>query len=131
MNDIARRAKEDKNNINKYEIARTILQRINEEGNSGLRARREIIKRVVEFENFSTCWPDDQLKAKGLVSEIRKVVDVKDSFTLMNQERAREKLERIAAKEEKIASQKQKIQKIENLKKNLSALFTLFLYMKF
>ncbi len=43
----------------------------------------------------------------------------------MNQEREREKLERIAAKEEKIASQKEKIHKIENVKKNLYDLFAL------
>lgn len=125
MSDLARRVKDDKENINKYEIARTALQRINEEGDSGLRARREIIKRVVEFENFSTCWPNDHLKAKGLVSDIRKIVDVKDSFARMNQEREREKQQRILAKEAEIAARKQKIQQIENVKKELYALFPL------
>jgi hypothetical protein len=41
------------------------------------------MKRLVEFEDFSTCWPDDQLKAKGLVAEILRVIDVKDSFGRM------------------------------------------------
>ena len=78
-------------NINKYEIARTILSRLNERGEPALGERREVLKRVIEFEDFSTCWPSDQLKAKGLVSEIRRVIDVKDSFTRMKQEREAER----------------------------------------
>jgi restriction system protein len=49
-----------------------------------------VIKRVCEFEAYSSCWPDDQLKAKGLVSDIRKHVDIKDSFTRMQLEREAE-----------------------------------------
>src|SRR5688572_8668219 len=76
--------------LNKFEITRTILAHINERGEDGLRERREVLKRVVDFEDFSTCWPEDQLKAKGLVAEIRRVINVKDSFARMNQERDRE-----------------------------------------
>jgi restriction system protein len=75
---------------NKFDIVRILLAHINEKGEDGLRERREILKRVVEFEDFSTCWPEDQLKAKGLISEIRRVINVKDSFARMNQERDRE-----------------------------------------
>lgn len=87
MSHLASRVRIDKQNIYKYEIARTIIQRINEKGGSALRTRREVVKRVVEFDDFSTCWPSDQLKAKGLVSELRRVVNVKDSFTRMSRER--------------------------------------------
>ena len=80
--DLQYRVNKDRANINKYEINSTILQRINEIGDSELRTRREVLKRVVEFENFSTCWPTDQLKAKGLVCEIRDVVNIKDSFCI-------------------------------------------------
>jgi restriction endonuclease Mrr len=125
MNDLARRVKTDKENINKYEIARTVIQRINEKGDSGLRARREVIKRVVEFEDFSSCWPDDHLKAKGLVGELRRVVNVKDSFSRMAQERVRKKLERVRNKEEELAEKKKKIQKIDTVRKELYALFGL------
>jgi restriction system protein len=75
---------------NKFDITRTLLAHVNEKGDAALRERREILKRVVEFEDFSTCWAEDQLKAKGLVGEIRRVIDVKDSFARMNQERERE-----------------------------------------
>jgi hypothetical protein len=56
-----------------------------------LRPRREIIKRVVEFEHFETCWPEDQLKAKGLVASVREAVNTKDAFTRMKQERDAER----------------------------------------
>jgi restriction system protein len=85
--DISQKLAFDKNSVNKFDMARTVLERINLNSQKFLRERREVIKRVTEFESFDTCWPEDQLKAKGLVSEIRKVVNVKDSFTRMSQER--------------------------------------------
>jgi len=102
LSDMNNRVDNDRTNINKYEIARTILQCTNEKGDAGLRVRREIIKRVVEYEDFSTCWENDQLKAKGLVAELRRVVNVKDSFTRMNQEREKEKEIRTSEAREKI-----------------------------
>ena len=80
----------DAASLNKFDIARTVLTHVNELGDAGLRERREILKRVVEFEDFSTCWPTDQLTAKGLVGEIRRVVNVKDAFSKINLERDRE-----------------------------------------
>jgi restriction system protein len=85
--DLTNKVNFDKNSINKFEIARTVLERINVNSLKYLRERREIIKRITEFESFDVCWPEDQLKAKGLVAEIQKVVNIKDSFTRMNQER--------------------------------------------
>lgn len=109
--------------INKFEIARNILTKVNARGDSGLRARREIIKRVVEFENFETCWPEDMLKAKGLVASIREAVNAKDSFTRMRQEHdivrenalARTRAEQLATSEKRI--------KIEEINSRLAALF--------
>src|SRR5438270_13116615 len=68
--DLENRLRLDKNAVNKYEIVRTILTRLNERGADALGERRELLRRVVEFEDFSTCWANDQLKAKGLVGEI-------------------------------------------------------------
>src|SRR5216684_1549155 len=85
--DFAQRVATDKDSVNKYEIVREVLVRLNDKGEATLRERREVLKRVVEFEDFSTCWPNDQLKAKGLVAEIRRVVGVKDAFTRMSLER--------------------------------------------
>jgi hypothetical protein len=125
MSDLYRRVSVDRENINKYEIARTVIQRINEKGDSALRTRREVVKRVVEFEDFSTCWPNDQLKAKGLVGELRRVVNVKDSFTRMSNEREREKQERIKAREKEIVEKRKRQEEIEKIKSDFYALFGL------
>lgn len=123
--DISQQLRVDRASVNKYEITRTVLQRINEKGDSALRARREVIKRVVEFEDFSTCWPNDQLKAKGLVGELRRVVNVKDSFTRMADEREREKQQRISVIEQEIAAKRKKSEAVKQVKKDLYALFDL------
>ena len=125
FSDLSHRVKTDRENINKYEISRTVLQRVNEKGDSELRTRREIIKRVVEFEDFSTCWNDDRLKAKGLVGEIRRVVNVKDSFSRINKERETEREERAKLKREAVKKIQEKESRIEKLKKDLYALFAL------
>lgn len=115
----------DRSSVNKYEIVREILVRLNDKGEASLRERREVLKRVIEFEDFSTCWPADQLKAKGLVAEIRRVVDVKDSFGRMRQEQEAERKKRLEEEKRKVAAQNERNAKLEQVKKDLYALFGL------
>lgn len=114
---------QDRDSIRKHEIVRAVLTRLNERGEATLRERREILKRVVEFEDFSTCWPDDQLKAKGLVSEIRRVINVKDSFTRIQNEREDERKKRQAEQQARLAEVQQKRIRLEAVKSDLYALF--------
>lgn len=72
-----------------------MLTRINDGGDKLLRPRREVIRQVTEFEDFSQCWQDDQFKAKALVSDVRKYVNVKDSFTRMQQAEESHRLEEL------------------------------------
>ncbi|MFC1890852.1 restriction endonuclease [Thermodesulfobacteriota bacterium] len=123
--DLWRRVETDIKNINKYEIVRIILSRLNDRGESSLRERREVLKRVVEFEAFSTCWPDDQLKAKGLVAEIRHVVNVKDSFTRIKQEREYEIKRRQQEYLNKTKSKEEKAAELGKIKDDLFGLFGL------
>lgn len=116
-------SKQNKDSVKKYEIARTVLARLNEKGDATLRERREIVKRVVEFEDFSTCWPNDQLEAKGLVAEVRRVVNTKDSFTRINLEREAEKKKHIAKQQAELAKTLQKKAMLDAIKKDLYALF--------
>jgi restriction endonuclease Mrr len=114
----------DRSSVNKYEITREVLVRLNDKGERSLRERREILKRVIEFEDFSTCWPSDQLKAKGLVAEIRRVVDVKDSFGRMRQAQETERRKRIEEEQRKISARNERKSKLEQIKKELYALFS-------
>jgi hypothetical protein len=123
--EVTRAVKLNPQTISKYEIVRTVLTKLNIRGDNGLRPRREIIKRIVEFEDFSICWPADQLKAKGLVASLCKVVNVKDSFTRMKQERDAERGEFLAHKraEQKVAARKRT--NIEDVNKRLCSLFSM------
>ena len=124
FSDISKIVNTDRNSITKFEICRKILERINENSEKYLRERREILKRITEFDAFSTCWESDQLKAKGLVAEIQKVVNVKDSFTRMNQERLREAEQRRQEYVSKIEQIQKHKANLQNLKNNLFSLFS-------
>jgi hypothetical protein len=113
----------DRSSVSKFAIVRDVLEKLNKRGDAGLGARREVIKRVVEFEEFSICWPADVYKAKTNVGDLARIVSVKDSFTRMNQQReavqaevsAKARVERQAAVE--------KGRKIENVRDRLNVLF--------
>lgn len=60
----------NRDSVRKHESARTIRARANEGGDALLAVRRELLKRVTEFEDFSRCYENDVMKAKGLVAEI-------------------------------------------------------------
>jgi len=111
------------NSINKFEIVRKVLTKVNVRGDSGLRPRREIIKRVVEFERFETCWPEDQLKAKGLVASVREAVNTKDSFTRMKQERDAEREAARVREQAEQAAAADRRSKIDAVNTRLAALF--------
>jgi restriction system protein len=122
-NDLAVQLKNDKDSINKYEIVRTVLSRLNEKGDATLKERREVLKRITEMEDFSTCWPQDQWDAKGFVAEIRRVVNVKDAFSRMNQEREAEQKKRLTEQQTKMEKAQRQRSKQVAIKKDLSALF--------
>jgi hypothetical protein len=121
--DLDHRLRATPNDVNKYEIVRSVLERLNERGESALRERREVLKRVVEFVNFDTSWPSDRLKAKGLVASVRDVVNQKDSFTRMNQAREDERRARLAAGEEAVRAKAQRTVSIDAARTEFYALF--------
>lgn len=122
--DISLKLASNPESISKYEICRIILERINQNSEKYLRQRREILKRITEFEAFSTCWESDQLKAKGLVSEIQKVINVKDSFTRMKQERENEQKIRQEEYKKRIKEIQKRKEQIDKIKNDLFSLFT-------
>ncbi len=122
--DIADKLDADKDSINKYEISRTILTRINENKDKFIRERRELLKRIVEFESFTNCWESDQYKAKGLVAEIRNIVNVKDAFTRMKQEKEKEESKHSEEYNRKVKKLQTRSEQIESTKKTFYSLFS-------
>jgi restriction system protein len=123
LSDLTTKVQTNKEAISKFEIARTVLQRLNEKGEITLKERREILKRVTTFEDFSVCWEDDQFKAKGLVADIRKIVNVKDSFTRLHQELEKERQKRQQEYEEKVSAKRRKKEELLSIKSDLFSLF--------
>jgi hypothetical protein len=121
--DLEQQVRDSRESIRKSEITRTILVRLNEKGEATLRERREVLKRVTEFEAFSSCWPKDQLKAKGLVAEIRRVIDVKDAFTRMKEEREAERRQRQAEHQVRINEVQRRQVAVDAVKSDFYALF--------
>lgn len=124
MDDLENQLRKDRKNISKYHITQVVLTRLNEKGDAGLRGRREILKRVIEFEKFSTCYPEDQLVAKGLIADIRQVINVKDSFTRMNLEREAEQRKRLADQQAKIDEAQRRRLKLAAVKRDLYDIFS-------
>jgi hypothetical protein len=78
------RLRVDRQSVKKHPVTRSVLCALNDHGDPMIRQRREVIRRLVEFEDFSMCWESDRLPAMGLVAKIRDVVNVKDSFVRLH-----------------------------------------------
>ena len=104
-------------------VARELLTKLNEMGERSLRERREILKRVTEFQDFSVCWESDQAVARGLVAQVRELVNVKDSFTRMSIEREQERKQRLADERRKAEALLKRQQEFGDIKQSFFALF--------
>ena len=125
LRDLNRRLAEDASTINKFEIVRTLLTRLNEGGDAALGERRALLQRVHDFEDFSTCWESDRLEAQGLVGQIRKVVNVKDSFTRMRQEREEEARKHREASRHEAEMLRQRRETLDGIRRDLTKLFVM------
>lgn len=112
-----------KDTFNKYVVTRELLTKLNERGERTLRERREILKRVTEFDDFSVCWESDRAASRGLVAQVRDLVNVKDSFTRMQNEKDEEKRKRIKEQEAAAKLRQEQKSKRNKVRDNLFALF--------
>jgi len=115
--------KSDRVAFNKYHVARELLTKLNEQGERSLRVRRELLKRVVEFDDFSVCWENDRAAARGLVAQIRDLINVKDSFTRMRNEKDAEKRQRIEQQQAAVTEQIARKARRDKVKNDLYRLF--------
>jgi restriction system protein len=115
--------RQDKESVKKHELARSVICRLNDAGESALTVRREVLKRVSQFEDFSSCWDNDRYKAQGLVAQIQKLVNVKDSFTRINLEREKERKQHQAIYEAAAQEKQKENQKRLAIKDTLYKLF--------
>lgn len=113
----------DKGSFNKYQVTKQVLIDLNSAGEGSLGARREVLRRVVDFSDFSVCWENDQREARGLVAQIRELVHLKDSVTRITLDRDAERAKRIAAQEAIVAERQKRANEFEKVKQGVFALF--------
>jgi restriction system protein len=106
----------------KYTVARELLTRLSDAGEKTLGERRQILRRVTEFDDFSVCWPQEQAIARGLVTQVRELVNVKDSFTRISQEREMERQRRVAEHEAQAVVERKRKENLIHVRSNLFAL---------
>jgi restriction system protein len=109
--------------FSKYHITRTVLAHVNDLGDAGLGQRRQILKRVSEFDDFSCCYADNQLKARGAVANVAQLISKKDSFTRIQEEHERELRRHREQRKEEVAAKQARNDRRERLKADLFALF--------
>jgi restriction system protein len=126
LRSVQRAWKRDPDAMNKYAIARELLTRMNDRGEelAAIRARREIIKRVCGYEDFSGSYANDRLAAKGLVAELRGMVREKDAFTRMQQAHDAQSAKTAAEYEKKAEARREKEQAEDGVRRDLFALFS-------
>ncbi|MFD7677478.1 restriction endonuclease [Streptomyces sp. NPDC060187] len=112
----------DRTAVSKFKLVRSVLAQVNEEGDTALGVRRKLLQQVTDFQEYTTLWEEDRVKAKGLISDIRAVVEVKDAFTRMNNERDAERQERLARVKEQQKDTAQRRQRLEKLRHQLASL---------
>jgi len=123
--DLAEQVERDRASVNKFEIVRKVLRRLNDdESDRALKARREVIWRIVSFEDFASCWDNDRLAAQGLVEQIRKRVNQHDAFARMEQEYEKERSARQAESTKKIREAQRRREALERIRSDLNALFS-------
>jgi hypothetical protein len=121
--DLTRQVDQDRDSITKFQIVRTVLTRLNAKGDAALRERREILRRVTQWEDFSTCWEADRMEAMGLVGQIRHIVNVHDSFTRMSLEREVDRQARLEEHRTRQAQVQERRTRLQEVQRNLFALF--------
>lgn len=123
LNDLEMTVAANRDSIKKFDIVRQVLVRLNDEGDSAIAPRREILKRITQWDDFSTCYDNDRMEAKGYVAEVQRLVNVKDSFTRMSQERENAQQEARTKREADLAATAKVKGERDGIKKDLYALF--------
>jgi hypothetical protein len=93
LNDFHEQVERDRASVKKPIMIRAILQRMNSAGDKpeAIRMRRELVRRVIEWKNFSTCQPNCEDLARGAIAAVREIVGKYDFLTEIRNERDRQR----------------------------------------
>jgi restriction system protein len=117
------RVMRDRSSIGLYEIAKTILYAVNgQNDDEGLRARRELVKRVSEFTAFDKCYPDKAMAARGGVAAVKSFVHARDTTIRIEEAYRHERERNIARAEDEARAARERRSKRDAIREDLLAL---------
>ena len=115
----------DKLQFKKFDVTRDVLAFLNQQQDKMLGVRRKLLQRVVEFDSFEVCYPNDKDRAKANVADIQKLVTLKDTITRYENYMTNEQNEKIKALKEKNEKIRQSKEHFERLKQEFALLFSI------
>lgn len=115
----------NRSQFKKYDVTREVLTFLNEHPEKMLGVRRKLLQRVIEFESFDICYPNDKDRAKANVSDIKKLVKLKDTVTKYENFLSKEQNEKVKIQQEKAEKIRESKEHFEELCKKFDQLFTI------
>jgi len=114
----------DRESVRKRHIVVDVLTKVNErQDDKALRMRREIVRRVVEFDDFNSCWESDRHKAKSLVGDVQKLVNTKDTWTQIVAEKSKTSQQNQSRVEAEVKAKLERRKALESIRTDLFGLF--------
>ena len=117
--------KTNRSQFKKFDVTREVLATLNEQTEKMLGVRRKLLQRIVEFDSFETCYPNDKDRAKANVSDIQKIVKLKDTVTKYENYLSREQSEKIQEKQKVIDKLCQSRKHFVDLEQRFAQLFSI------
>lgn len=106
-------------------VTKLLLAQISElKGNQGIAVRRQLLRRVYEFDNFDVLFSNDQLPAKALVSDIRKRVNEIDAVRRAQRDSDVRSTQRMSESEDLARRKRERRFERDAFTKRLAALFS-------
>lgn len=115
----------NRSQFNKFDVTREILGWLNQQSDRMLGVRRKLLQRVIEYEAFESCYPNDKDRAKANVADIKKMVQLKDTVTKFENLLNKEQNEKILRQKEKLDKIKKSKEHFENLRQRFTNLFSI------
>lgn len=115
----------NRSQFKKYDVTREVLASLNQQSDRMLGVRRKLLQRIIEFDSFETCYPNDKDRAKANVADIQKLVKLKDTVTKYENYLMKEKNERVKKHREAVDEIRKSKEKFEDLQQRFSQLFSI------
>ncbi|WP_195612681.1 restriction endonuclease [[Clostridium] symbiosum] len=115
----------NRSQFKKFDVTREVLATLNEQTEKMLGVRRKLLQRIVEFDSFETCYPNDKDRAKANVSDIQKIVKLKDTVTKYENYLSREQSEKIQEKQKVVDKLCQSRKHFVDLEQRFAQLFSI------